>query len=313
MRSDERETILTRTWRLARPLDRLTGGYIVVFAAGILVFGRHKPSAIYLLAIHAGLLCAIGGMVARWDDRRGWRGFLRHMYPAVLYTFFYCETAVSLHWLFPEFFDAQLLSIERAIFGTDLNVWLVPAQHAWLNEWMMLGYFSYYLIIPTMALTLYFQDRRRELHDFLTAVTFAFVISYAGFVLYPIAGPRYFLASHFNGPLEGWIFVPLVNWIIASAAIYGGCMPSSHVAVALVVLIWAYRTNRRLAIFMTPFIVTLFFATVWGRFHYLSDVIAGSLVGLAGLKLAAWRCALPKRVVHTESEAALSQVPVASS
>ncbi len=312
MRSASAESLLSRIWRNARPLDRLTAGYVALFGLGMLTLGWSHPSTKYLVPIHIALLVAIGVMIASWDDQRGLRGFFRRMYPVILYTFFYCETAVALHWLFPGFFDAQLLAIERAIFGIDLNVWLVPVQKAWLNEWMMMGYFSYYLVIPTLGLTLYIQDRRRELHDFLTAVTVTFVISYAGFVLYPIAGPRYFLSAHFDGPLDGWFFVPLVNWIIASAAIHGGCMPSSHVAVALVVLIWAYRTNRRLAMFMTPFIITLFFATIWGRFHYLSDVVVGWLVGVAGLKLAAWRCALPRRHVQPESEASLRQVPVAS-
>ncbi|MBI5867693.1 MAG: phosphatase PAP2 family protein [candidate division Zixibacteria bacterium] len=312
MRSASAESLLSRIWRNARPLDRLTAGYVAVFGLGMLTLGWSHPSTKYLVPIHLGLLVAIGAMISNWNDHRGLRGFLRNMYPAILYTFFYGEIAVAVHWLFPGFFDAQLLAFERAVFGIDVNVWLIPAQKAWLNEWMMLGYFSYYLIIPVLALTLFFQGRVQELHDSLMAVTVTFMISYAGFVLYPIAGPRYLLAGQFSGPLDGWCFVPLVNWIIASAAIHGGCMPSSHVAVAFVVLIWAYRTNRRLAMFMTPFIITLFFATVWGRFHYVSDVVVGLLVGVVGLKFAAWRCSLPRRQVQPESEASLRQVPVAS-
>ena len=313
MRTANQESFLSLLWRRSRPLDNLTCGYVVVFAVGLLFFGRHQPSTKYLLPIHAGLLFAIVWMVVRWDDRtRGVARFLRHLYPAILYTFFYCEIAVALHWVFKGFFDPQILAVERAILGVDLNVWLIPAQQTLLNEWMMLGYFSYYLVIPSLALTLYWQRRIGELHDFLTAVTVTFVISYAGFILYPVAGPRYFLAESFSGPIPGWCFVPLVNWIIASGAIHGGCMPSSHVAVALVVLVWAYRTNRRLAMVMTPFILTLFFATVWGRYHYLSDVVAGWLVGVAGLRLAAWWCAARRVPIKAGSRAVLSHLPVAS-
>jgi membrane-associated phospholipid phosphatase len=311
MRTANRDSFFSTLWRRSRPLDRITGGYIIIFALGLLVFGWRIPSTKYLVPVHVALLAAISWMVVNWKDRtRGTSGFLRHLYPAILYTFFYCETAVALHWIFPGFFDAQIIAMERAVLGVDLNVWLIPFQSSFLNEWMMLAYFSYYFVIPALALTLYFQGRTRELHDFLTAVTIAFVISYAGFVLYPIAGPRYFLAEHFDGPLSGRYFVPLVNWIIASAAIHGGCMPSSHVAVALVVLVWAYRTNRRLAYVMMPFVATLFFATVWGRFHYLSDVVVGWFVGVIGLRLAARWCATGQVQVKAESPAALSHVPV---
>jgi hypothetical protein len=310
MGSDRQRFSLALLWRSARLLDKITCGYIVLFAAGLLVFGWHHPSTVYLIPVHLLLLCAIAWMAVRWNEPSGVRGFLRHMYPVILYTFFYCEIAVGVHWLFEGFFDAQILALERAIFGVDLSVWLVPAQRLWLNEWMMLGYFSYYLVIPTLALTLFFQNRTRELHDFLIAVTITFIISYFGFMLCPIEGPRFSLAGEFSGPLPGVLFVPLVNWIVESAAIHGGCMPSSHVAVALVVLIWAYRTNRRLAAIMTPFIVTLFFATVWGRFHYISDVVAGWLVGLAGFRLAAHWCATRGTEIKAGSRPVSSRVPV---
>lgn len=298
-------------WRQSRPLDRITWGYTLTFGVGLLLFGRHHLSTNYLFPVHIALLGAIAWMVVHWDNRsHGLRGFLRHLYPVILYTFFYCEIAVALHWFFRGFFDDRILAVEHAVFGVDLNVWLIPAQHALLNEWMMLGYFSYYLIIPTLALTLFFRKQIDLLHDFLTAVTVTFVISYVGFILYPVAGPRYFFADHFNGPIPGWFFVPLVNWIIAGAAIHGGCMPSSHVAVALVVLIWAWRTDRRLAAVMTPFIFTLFFATVWGRFHYFSDVVAGWVTGVVGLSVAAHWCAVSRLTIRSGVRAALSHVSV---
>jgi membrane-associated phospholipid phosphatase len=169
------------------------------------------------------------------------------------------------------------------IFGVDLNVWLVPFQKALVNEWMMAGYFSYYLLVPLVGFPLLLRGRISELNAFLTAATITFVISYFGFVFYPIEGPRFFLADQLSQPLSGYLFVPLVRWIIANGAIHGGCMPSSHVAVAWVALFWAYRTQRRLAIVLTPLVATLFFATIWGRFHYISDVAVGWPIGILGI------------------------------
>jgi membrane-associated phospholipid phosphatase len=69
------------------------------------------------------------------------------------------------------------------------------------------------------------------------------------------------------------------------AGLHGGCMPSSHVAVATVVFVFAYKYTRRLFYFLGPLILSLFVGTVWGRFHYLSDVIAGILVAFLSLYL----------------------------
>jgi membrane-associated phospholipid phosphatase len=87
-------------------------------------------------------------------------------------------------------------------------------------------------------------------------------------------------------PIKGFIFVPLAQWVVKVAGLHGGCMPSSHVAVTMVVFVFAYKYSRRLFYFLGPLILSLFIGTVWGRFHYLSDVIAGILVGLLSLYLA---------------------------
>jgi membrane-associated phospholipid phosphatase len=161
----------------------------------------------------------------------------------------------------------------------------VKAQSAWANEIMMAGYFSYYLLIPVTALTLFFRRQITDLRGMLYSVTTAFVLSYIGFVIFPVEGPRYFFAEQFSAPLEGWFFVPIVGYIIKHGAIHGGCMPSSHVAVALVVLLWTRRALPRLGTILTPIVLVLTIGTGWGRFHYLTDIVAGIIVGIAALSL----------------------------
>jgi len=284
MRAAANPSIWRYLWSKATPLDRLAAIYIFAFGVGLLFLGEPGATRSALIAVHAGLLLAIAAILHFWNDRvRGVSGFLRLLYVPLLYMFFYSETQVAVHWLFPTFFDGQLIDLEQSLLGTVPNTWIIPFQTTVLNEWMMLGYFSYYLLVPILALTMFFRRHYQPLNAFLTASTLAFVISYIGFIVYPVEGPRFFMAEHFAEPLRGIVFVPLVRSIIDNAAIHGGCMPSSHVAVALVVLVWAYRTYRRLAVALTPIILTLFAATVWGRFHYLSDVVVGIVVGWMGL------------------------------
>jgi membrane-associated phospholipid phosphatase len=245
---------------------------------------------------HLLLLFAIAVVIAQWGERtEGVSGFIRLFFPAMLYPFFYRETQIAVHWIFPGFLDHQIVAFEHAVFGADPNAWLLPLQTGIVNETFMLGYFSYFWLIPVLALSLYFRKRQEDVSALLYATTAAFIISYMGFVLYPLEGPRYFLADRLSSPLDGWFFVPLVNGIVGAGAIHGGCMPSSHVAVALVVVVWARRTLPRLAVALTPFAVLLLVATVWGRFHYISDVVVGGIVGATALRLTGRRAVSPLR------------------
>lgn len=278
-------------WHRSTALDRLTIGYILAFAVALFFLGRDNAAWGGLLLVHLALAAAIIVVIHLWHNRStGVAGFIRQLYPAMLYPLFYSELAVANFWIFPEFLDARLVAFERAIFGLDPNIWITSLQSPWLNEVMMLGYFSYYPLIPIVALPLFFRRRIDDLRGLLLGATTAFVISYIGFVVYPVEGPRYFLADRFDAPLAGWLFVPLVRMIIDGGAIHGGCMPSSHVAVALVALVWALRTMPRLGRVLVPFVILLAIGTAWGRFHYVTDAVVGVAVGLAALALTGfWR------------------------
>ena len=278
-------------WRRSTALDRLTAGYVLAFALALATFGRASEAWPMLFLAHLVIFVLIGCVIWYWHDRRnGFAGFIRNLYPLILYSLFYSELETADFWVFSTFQDQHLVAFEQSLFGVVPNIWIIPAQSAWANEIMMAGYFSYYFLMPVVSLLLFFRRRIDELRGMLYAITAAFVMSYLGFVLFPVEGPRYFLADQFPAPLAGWLFVPLVRFVIDNGAIHGGCMPSSHVAVALVTLFWARRSLPRLGAVLIPVVFVLILGTAWGRFHYVTDIFAGIIVGAAALTLTGfWR------------------------
>jgi membrane-associated phospholipid phosphatase len=59
------------------------------------------------------------------------------------------------------------------------------------------------------------------------------------------------------------------------------------VAGAVVVLISAYRFARRLGYALTPLVVSICISTVYGRYHYAVDVLAGAIMAVIGCWLGA--------------------------
>ena len=111
-------------------------------------------------------------------------------------------------------------------------------------------------------------------------------ISYIGFILFPVRGPRYEFAHLYQGPLTGYIITTIQNFVMKLGSTYGGCMPSSHVAAACVSLIMLLRYARKLIFFIIlPVVFFLCISTVYCRYHYTSDVVAGLLVCLIALYL----------------------------
>jgi membrane-associated phospholipid phosphatase len=59
------------------------------------------------------------------------------------------------------------------------------------------------------------------------------------------------------------------------ARIQRDVFPSMHVAISFVVWLYAYRNSRRLFWIISPLILSLWVSTVYLRYHYLIDVLAG--------------------------------------
>ena len=66
------------------------------------------------------------------------------------------------------------------------------------------------------------------------------------------------------------------------AGFRGGAFPSSHVGVAVVILLfmWRFKPKVAVAVFL-PIVIALSLATVYGQYHYFTDVIAGLVMGIS--------------------------------
>ncbi len=274
--------------------DKLFIGYCLLMVITLLAFGR--PLSNYLPALlfysSMGVLVVL---IARYlsIEQSGWRKLLRLLYPVILFTFFYRMTGDLMHLIFSDFFDSQLVAFELALFGVHPTLYI--DQHL-LNtlttEIISFCYFSYYLMIPVFLATLYYQQDLDNLKNSLSAISITFFLSYMLFFLYPVEGPRWHFASEYIHQVSGPVFRRMVEFVIANGAVRGGCMPSSHFGVALVLVMYTFRRKQPSRWIWLLLTVGLSVGTVWGRFHYVSDVVVGGIIGLIST-LVAWRFVEP--------------------
>jgi len=269
------------------PVDWVTIIYLLALSFIILLFHHGQPPWYYYLISNFSIIFLVLAIVYYLSSpEKKLAIFFRHWYPIFLFTFLYEETRYLVHLIFPGFFDSWINYLELAILGNYPTIFLERFSFPILNEYFLMAYFSYYFILPILGIALYFRGKLKEFDSLVLASAISFYISYLGFIFFPVEGPRCALASLHQTPIKGFIFAPLAQWVVKVAGLHGGCMPSSHVAVTMVVFVFAYKYTRRLFYFLGPLILSLFIGTIWGRFHYISDVIAGILVGIFSLYLA---------------------------
>jgi membrane-associated phospholipid phosphatase len=82
-------------------------------------------------------------------------------------------------------------------------------------------------------------------------------------------------------PLSSHFFYKLVHFVSDRGGARGGAFPSSHVSITTVLWLTAWVRQRPIALWSSPIVAGLIFATVYGRFHYVLDVIAGLALAVA--------------------------------
>jgi len=273
-----------------RPPDIALLIYILTQFLFISLFMTGKPGWYFFLMFYAAA-AAIAVIFALFPLREAgifWRA-LRMTYPFFLIIFFYEAVGPQVSMIFKQPFDGRIVALENMIFGADPAFAIQRYMEIWLNELMSFAYISYYFIIPAAAIILIVKKRWISLERLTLAISIAFYLSYLMFIIFPVVGPRFYLADHYYLPLIGPVFASLAKVIVDYGGFYGGAMPSSHCAVTLVAVGILSREIRKLRLILIAFLALLCASTVYGRYHYLSDVVMGLAVGWLALKLSkAW-------------------------
>jgi membrane-associated phospholipid phosphatase len=273
------------------PADKVVVSYLAVVAVLILVAMSRVDYWWWIVEAHIAAIAAVL-LIARlppWLSEPGSR-FARvshAWYPVILIPFTYAELEYLIPRIHPYDFDLELAAIDRWIFGTDPTVWLERVTWPALTELFQISYVTYYFLPLTLAIVLWRKGWFEEFYFLVFAVVLAFYLSYLGYIAVPAIGPRFILSDRQSFPLEG---VLLFDWIRTTLnraeGITRDCFPSGHTMLTIVVLECSRRFHKPTFWALMPAGTALILSTVYLRYHYVIDVIAGGLLGVVMLLFA---------------------------
>ena len=259
-------------------IDRLTMGYFALTGTYALVTGGRV--GLLIAGIHVLLCLAILAM-SRWEPERGFPSFLRVCYPMMAMPAMYAELSVLNRFVTTRYFDPVVIGWDQTIFGGQPAMFLSQAL-PWVpfSEVVHLGYMSYYLILPAPVIAGYWMSGREGMQRASFTVMASFFTCYMFFILFPVTGPRYAF-ERIGGAIADGTMYGVVHAALEGGSSKGTAFPSSHVAATVAAIGAAAREDMRWFWAMLVPSAILIFGTVYGRFHYGIDAVAGFLVGVA--------------------------------
>jgi membrane-associated phospholipid phosphatase len=260
--------------------EQTTFAYLTWILALIAVFHHNIPHAARLASLHILIAAAIAQFA--WSAARSQNPalqFARHFYPLPLYIFFFEELQYLVHAIFPSWFDRWLIQFDYNLAGIHPSVWLARFANPALNDAMQFAYMTYFLYLVILPAILYAQKDRVAFWTVMTSTAIAHYSVYVIAVLLPVESPYFALAALNPTPLRGGAFTAAIELIEHFGRVHGAAFPSAHVAGSTVAILAARHYKPWLFWLCLPFFTAMCVATVYGRYHYVADVLAGLAVG----------------------------------
>jgi hypothetical protein len=221
----------------------------------------------------------------------------------------YYQMGRLLPLIYPTTLDQQILDFDLWLFGFEpavlMNVWVTPL----VTEWFSFAYYGYFFFLSLFVLPMFFLTRHvRAAGEFSLGLSFIFCVGHLLYFVVPGYGPGVALPELFTAPLGNGFWTSLMNSTVREFGAHMDIFPSIHTAVPVFLCLFAYR-HRRSSLYgrallslsrvvpgvrsLVPgltkgwllasfFTLNIVIATMYLRWHYLADVVAGLALGILG-------------------------------
>jgi len=281
LRATLRETPDTRFWAV----DKVIFGYFAVACALILSCWDRLPEAPWLLAAHILAAASIIWEV-KHPNPTSW--IFRNWYPLPYVASCYKEMAL----LVPAArrhadLDQWLADLDFRFWHVHPTVWLERIQSPVLTEFLQVVYTLFVPAVLLVPILIWTRRRYREFQYFAFLIALGFLASYLGYLVVPALGPRFLLAHLQHTPLKGlWLFQGMQATLNRLESANYDCFPSGHTELTILAW-WSSRTlsNRYFRAYFA-YTLCIIFATVYLRYHYTVDLLAGVVLAFALIRFA---------------------------
>ena len=273
-----------------KPVDLLSLSLIALLSVVAVVFSRSVPSWGWLIARYALLaLVIVSVALYTFGSQSGKLALSVHAFlPVFIIPVVFDSLGDLIPSIWPRYLDDILIHIDRALFGLNPTVWMERFIHPMLTNFLQLAYISYYFIPISLGIVLAARKKQNNFDEAIFGIVLCFYLSYIGYLLFPAIGPRFTLGHlQTTGFQASPMALAIQNTLNRLENTKTDAFPSGHTAVALMTLYYAWKSREKVLFWtLLPVVSSLVISTVYLRYHYVIDVIAGVLLSALTIYLA---------------------------
>lgn len=253
-------------------------GELALFGVGVVLCGLLIVRAATLALILEALLSVgvYGALVFALGKREGVAFRRIRLVLAYLFTFwFYSGVKKMTPALGLPIQDDTLRGIDEFLF-TEMPALSIQAWSShWWTEIFSGCYLTYHIYLHCVLGWALWNGKTLE--KLGNSLFVAFGIGFVGYLLVPAVGPAAAFPNLFNEQAEGYLIAKLNRFVVAQGSSTYDVFPSLHGLITATLLFFDFREHRlRFWVMLVP-CVGLVVSTLYLRYHYAIDLLAGAL------------------------------------
>lgn len=273
--------------------DAYTLAMLIIYMLFTVFFWNHLDSPVFMLSSYLLVSAAVIGFALISRVYKGGNIFklIRRLYIVPVVYFIYSQIHTFIPVINPQDYDQVLIEWDRFLFGGDPTHWFSQFSNPLLTEYLQLAYMTFYFIPLIMGIEFSLREKDDKFFSYARIIMFGFYLSYLLYLFMPAIGPRFHLHEFaaINHELPGlW----LTEFFREAVNIGGGvspdmanpmeqvnrdCMPSGHTMMTVINIAVAFVFSSRFKWLVFVLGISIIIATVYLRYHYVVDLIAGVL------------------------------------
>lgn len=249
-----------------------------------LTFGAHPLNRGELAALNLAIAAAFVFLLTRARMDAEWRDFLP--YPAGLLC--YREAGWMASVVQPHDLERKWIVWDRLVLDAWHGRAAIESLGAAIPTVLEAAYLSVYVIGPIAIGVLYDFRRREEADRLWLALLLGLMVAYVQFPFWPSEPPRTVFPGMDLPSYEGALR-RLNLFLVGSYGIHSSVFPSAHVSGAVsgaLMMRRVMRDRRWVGEVFLVVAVLIAVATVYGRYHYVVDAVAGGVMGVVAYRMA---------------------------
>ncbi|MFM8840885.1 MAG: phosphatase PAP2 family protein [bacterium] len=275
-------------------------GMIAIYTMALAIYHERIPNAGILFMQNLLLTITIISIatLGRYKSGNLFVTIHRYYHLPIIYVIF-MQVFVYISVLNPHDYDQVLAEWDRALFGMNPTEYMQRLAFPALTEFLQIAYVLFYFHAFAQSIELNLRGLYEEAETVTRTIVFGFLLSYLAYLFMPAIGPRFTVHEYasISGDLPGLWLTDALRVIIDTGdgfrdkalapalQMHRNCMPSGHTMMTLMNMILAFRFRSKLRWVFLIMGFSLIFATVYLRYHYVVDVIAGIILAFVALGL----------------------------